>query len=215
MYASTLALAKMAEARDEDTGDHLERMKRYTLLLAQVLRDDGLHAEVLTPEYLHALERFSPMHDIGKVGIRDNVLLKPGRLTETEYEHMKTHAVYGAAVLGEAENNVARSGRTLFRFGIEIAGNHHERWDGAGYPNGLRGPLIPLSARIVSLADVLDALTTRRPYKEPYSFERSVGMIRESSGSQFDPEIIDCFLRHQDRFRDLYRYFQNTQSASY
>ncbi len=215
VYSSTLALAKMAEARDEDTADHLDRMRRYSVLLAKVMLEDGVYGSTITPEFLHVLERFSPMHDIGKVGIRDNVLLKPGKLDDTEMAHMRTHALYGANVLREAETNIARSGRTLFQAGIRIAASHHERWDGKGYPSGLSGDTIPLEARIVSVADVFDALTTRRPYKAPFEFERSYSMIVEGRGTQFDPSIVDVFRRHQDDFRSLYDEFRIASPESY
>ncbi len=215
VYSSTLALAKMAEARDEDTADHLDRMRRYTMLLAKCMREDGVYADLLTPEFLHSLERFSPMHDIGKVGIRDNVLLKPGRLDADEMTHMRTHTVYGANVLREAEQNIARSGRTLFKAGISIAAYHHERWDGAGYPRGLAGTKIPLEARIVAVADVLDALTTRRPYKEPFELERSFSMILEEAGKHFDPAVIGVFLANLDKFRALHAQFKTEMPENY
>lgn len=204
VYSSILALAKLAESRDEDTGDHLERMKRYTGLLLKCLKDDRKYEAVLTSQYMQDIERFSPMHDIGKVSVRDDVLLKPGRLTFEEFEHMKTHTVYGAAVMAEAERNIRRSGRSLFTVGMEIAESHHERWDGAGYPKGLQGESIPLSARVVALADVLDALTSKRPYKKAYTFEESAQIILESSGTQFDPDIIDTFQGHLMDFKRLH-----------
>ncbi len=215
VYSSTLALAKMAEARDEDTADHLDRMKQYTVQLARCMKEEHVYDEQLTPEYIHGLERFSPMHDIGKVGIRDNVLLKPGKLNEEEMAHMKTHALYGANVLKEAENNIARSGRTLFQIGIRIAASHHEKWNGSGYPSGLAGLSIPLEARIVAIADVLDALTTRRPYKEAFDFDISVRMIIQNKGSHFDPEIIGVFEHHVEKFQELYNYFKKTVPENY
>lgn len=215
VYSSVLALAKMAEARDEDTAEHLDRMQQYTLLLARSMKEDGLHSDILTPEFIRGLERFSPMHDIGKVGIRDNVLLKPGRLDKEEWDHMRTHTTYGANVLLEAENNIARSGRTLFQAGIRIAQSHHEWWDGSGYPFGLVGTEIPLEARIVTIADVLDALTTRRPYKEPFAFEKSFEMMTGERGTHFDPEIIDVFIKYRSKFEALYDEFRSTQTESY
>ncbi len=208
VYGSTLALAKMAEARDEDTADHLDRMREYTVLLAKLLVADGARCAAVDGEFLHEIERFSPMHDIGKVGIRDGVLLKPAKLDPAEWEHMKTHTTYGADVLREAENNVSRGGKTLFGMGIRIAEGHHERWDGSGYPKGLSGEAIPLEARIVSVADVLDALTTRRPYKEPFGFEESVGIMREGAGSHFDPEIFRVFEENVDSFRAMFEEFR-------
>lgn len=215
VYSSTLALAKMAEARDEDTASHLDRMRRYSVLLAELLRVEDVYSSQVSPDFIHALDRFSPMHDIGKVGIRDSVLLKPGRLDEGEMAHMRTHARYGANVLREAENNMARSGRTLFKMGIRIAESHHEWWDGSGYPFGLHGEEIPLEARIVAVADVLDALTTRRPYKEPFPLEKSLEMIVSEAGTHFDPVIIKVFMIHEDRFGALYEEFRQTTPDSY
>lgn len=205
VFSSILALAKLAEARDEDTGNHLERIRSYTQLLLQCMKFEGVYADTLTQEFIFEVERFSPIHDIGKVGIRDEVLLKQGKLTLDEFEHMKTHASYGAEVLKEAEENINRSGRSLFKIGIEIAEGHHERWDGTGYPMGLCGEAIPLSARIVAVADVLDALTSKRPYKKAYTFDDSVRIICENSGTHFDPSLVQCVVNHIDEFHRLYQ----------
>lgn len=215
VYSSTLALAKMAEAKDEDTAVHLDRMKEYTVLLAKRLKERGVYAEELTAEFIRALEKFSPMHDIGKVGIRDDVLRKPGKLDPDELVHMRTHASYGANVLREAEENIARSGRTLFAMGIRIAAYHHEKWDGSGYPTGIAGLKIPLEARIVALADVFDALTTRRPYKEPFTFEDSIEIIRKDRGTHFDPSIADVFFQDIAIFREYYDHFRQDMKGDY
>lgn len=215
LYSSVLALAKLAEARDEDTAVHLDRIKEYTALMVGCLRQDGHYVEQLTDAHCKDIVRFSPMHDIGKVGIRDNVLLKPAKLTPEEFDHIKTHAMFGANVLKEAEENILRTGKSMFVVGIEIAGSHHERWDGGGYPEGLSGQEIPLSARIVTLADVLDALTTRRPYKEPFPFEEAVAIIRKGEGSHFDPVVVQSFLKHVDRFREQWSLFVEEQPEVY
>lgn len=215
LYSSVLALAKLAEAKDEDTAVHLDRIQRYTTLLCQCLIEEGVYADELTDEYLRDIIRFSPMHDIGKVGIRDSVLLKPGKLTPEEFEHMKTHTTFGSNVLREAENNILKAGRSLFGVGIEIADGHHEKWNGSGYPQGRTGPKIPLSARIVALVDVFDALTSRRPYKEPYAFEQTVDILQEGHGSHFDPLVADCFFLHLNRFRELYDTFVEAQPEVY
>ncbi len=207
LYSSILALAKLAEARDEDTGEHLERMKKYARLIAELLFENSKYSHEISADYIHNIERFSPMHDIGKVGIKDGILLKPGKLTMEEFEEMKTHASFGASVLKAAERNISKSGRSLFRMGIEIAEGHHEKWDGSGYPNGKAGENIPLSARIVTVADVFDALTSRRPYKEPFSFEASFEMIAEGSGKHFDPEIVRVFTNNKTRIYQLYKSF--------
>jgi len=155
------------------------------------------------------------MHDIGKVGIRDDVLRKPGKLDPEEMAHMRTHASYGANVLREAEQNIARSGRTLFAMGIRIAAYHHEKWDGSGYPVGLAGEKIPLEARIVAVADVFDALTTRRPYKEPFTFEDSIDILKQGRGAHFDPAIIDVFFADLSIFREYYDRFKQEMKHDY
>lgn len=213
IYSSILALAKLAEARDEDTGDHLERMKKYSRLIAQLLYEDSRYKEQISPGYINDMEMFSPMHDIGKVGIPDGILLKPDKLTADEFEEMKYHTIYGARVLAAAEENMLRSGRSIFKLGIEIAKNHHERWNGLGYPEGLAGERIPLSARIVAVADVFDALTSKRPYKEPFPFEMSFNMVIEGSGKHFDPEIVRVFAQNKDRIFELYESFQRQEES--
>ncbi len=207
VLSSILALAKLAEARDEDTGEHLDRMKQYSRLIAELLFENGVYPGEITPEYFDQIERFSPLHDIGKVGIRDGILLKPGKLTEEEYEEMKQHTLYGARVLRAAEENIARRGRHLFGLGIEIAEGHHEKWDGSGYPAGKKGLEIPLSARIVALADVFDALTSKRPYKEAFSFDLSMSIIEEGMGKHFDPNILEVFLASRSRVKQMYEEF--------
>ncbi len=194
VYSSVLALAKLSEARDEDTGDHLVRMSHYVELIANELKKVPQYKEIITREYIESLVKFSPMHDIGKVGIPDNILLKPGKLSPPEFEIMKTHTLYGANVLDEAEKNINKKGRSLFSMGIEIALNHHEKFDGTGYPNGVVGEAIPLSARIVAVADVFDALLSKRPYKEPFPLSEAIKIIKEGRGKHFDPVIVDVFL---------------------
>lgn len=208
VFSTILALAKLAEARDEDTGEHLERMKKYARLIAELLFENDIYPGEITPEYFDQIERFSPLHDIGKVGVRDSILLKPGRLTREEYEEMKLHTLYGASVLRAAEENIAKRGRHIFALGIEIAEGHHEKWDGSGYPYGKNGLEIPLSARIVAVADVFDALTSRRPYKEAYTFEASMRIIEEGKGTHFDPKIAEVFLANHDRVKKMYEEFK-------
>ena len=205
VISSILALAKLAEARDEDTGEHLDRMKLYSRRIAELLYENNVYSGEITLEYLDQIERFSPLHDIGKVGIRDGILLKPGKLTEEEYNEMKQHAKYGADVLRAAEENVAKHGRSLFGMGIEIAEGHHEKWDGSGYPYGRKGLEIPLSARIIAIADVFDALTSKRPYKKAFSFELSMNIIEEGRGAHFDPNIVDIFLANRGQIKQLYQ----------
>lgn len=213
IYSSIIALAKLAESRDEDTGEHLDRMKVYSRTLAQFLYEKNMFLDELNPEYINNLEKFSPMHDIGKVGIRDNILLKQGRLTPEEFEEMKKHTVYGAEVLRAAQKNLGKRANNVFELGIEITEGHHEKWDGSGYPKGKKGREIPLSARIVAIADVFDALTSKRPYKEEFSFEDSYSMIVEGSGKHFDPDIVSVFVENKEKIYHLYNSFKTKGHA--
>lgn len=210
VYGSILALAKMAESRDEDTGEHLDRIKDYVKKIARFLSEDNSYSDIIDVEFTNELVRFSPMHDIGKVGILDGILLKPGRLTEDEFAEMKKHTIYGADVLRAADGYIEKHGKSLFKTGIEIAEGHHEKWDGSGYPHGKSKDEIPLSARIVAVADVFDALTSKRPYKEAYSFDRSFGIITEGSGKHFDPVIIESITRHKDELHEVYISFEKS-----
>lgn len=205
VYSSVLALAKLAEAKDEETGDHIDRMRKYACKLANLLKAEERFENIIDPEFLMDMEKFSPMHDIGKVGIPDNILLKPGKLTEEEFNVMKTHPTFGAEVLRKAEENINHMGRSMFAMGIDIAKSHHEKWDGSGYPEHLRGDDIPLSARIVALADVLDALLSNRPYKRAFTFEESTAIILEGRDKHFDPLVVDMFEAHLEEFRDIYK----------
>ncbi|AYO82113.1 response regulator [Methylobacterium brachiatum] len=171
-------LSLAVEYRDNDTGDHTWRVARYSQIVAEAL---GLPAEVCRNLYLAA-----PLHDVGKVAIPDGILLKPGRLDPDEFALIKTHATIGQRILGGSTSE-------LIRLAAEIAEAHHEKWDGSGYPKGLAGPQIPLSARIVAVADVFDALTTQRPYKEAMPFEAALDCIRADSGRHFDPACVEAF----------------------
>lgn len=214
VVGSTLALATLTEERDADTGSHLSRMQKYSKLIAEILLKDKVYTDTVNIEFITAIERFSPLHDIGKVAIPDSILLKPGKLTADEFETMKTHTVYGASVLKLADENVKKYGRSVFSMGIEIAESHHEKWDGSGYPYGKAGQEIPLSARIVALADVFDALTTKRPYKNAFTFDIALNIVTESSGSHFDPVIIESFLKHIDSVKSLYRELSRQQDQT-
>lgn len=207
IYSSVLALAKLAEARDTDTGQHLERMKTYSRIIAEILHEHDTYADEVTLEYVGNIERYSPLHDIGKVGIPDDILLKPEKLNEEEYELMKKHALYGAEVLKNAEDNLNAHGRSVFDMAIDITVGHHEKWDESGYPYGKGGLDIPLSARIVAISDVFDALTSRRPYKEPFSYEESISIIEQGKGKNFDPNIVELVILNQDKIRKAYDNF--------
>lgn len=193
--ATAYGLAKLAEHRDDTTGRHLERVSTYSRMLGEYMRAAGLYRDVLTDRYLVDLELAAPLHDIGKVAVPDAILLKPGKLDAEEWEIMRGHAALGAQTL---ETILSSTGeQSYLRMGQEIAWCHHERWDGGGYPRGLRDVEIPLSARIMALADVYDALTSPRPYKEAWTHERAKGYISDLAGRQFDPDVVRVFLERE------------------
>ena len=197
---AVFTLAKVAESRDQETGGHLTRMRAYSQIVGKELAQEGPYADQISEQFLDDLYRSSPMHDIGKVGIRDEILLKPGRLTPEEFETMQQHTVIGANILDQA---VARlRGGGFLAMAALIARFHHERFDGTGYPAGLVGQEIPLPARIVAVADVYDALTSVRPYKPAYPAYEAKAIIRRESGRHFDPVIVAVFCR---RFGALLR----------
>lgn len=194
------ALAKLAESRDPETGAHLERMRCYARILADQLRTQGPYTHLVDEGFVEDIYRSSPLHDIGKVGIPDAILLKPGRLTGEEFEVMKRHAVIGAETLEEAARQSGSCGKFL-KMAIEIARHHHERFDGSGYPDGLAGQQIPLSARIVALADVYDALTSRRVYKDAFASDTTTSIIEAGAGTHFDPAVVEAFRARLDDFQ--------------
>ena len=210
VVSSTLALATLAEERDNQTGMHLERMRSYSTLLSELMARNSIFSDQIDSDYIASLDRFSPLHDIGKVAISDSILLKPAKLTNTEFSIMKTHTTYGGKVLRLADENVRKQGYSIFGMGIEITEGHHERWDGRGYPFGLDGENIPLSSRIVAVTDVFDALASKRPYKQPLSFDETVALILSESGTHFDPRVIDVFSNNLTSFKALYHRFSAT-----
>jgi len=188
-YLDTIyRLSLAAEYKDEDTGEHIMRMGRFSALLAEKY---GLPSEDVQ-QILYA----APMHDVGKIGIPDSILMKPGKLTHAEFEVMKTHTTIGAKLL-------ANSKAAILRVAEQIALHHHERWDGKGYPFGLSKKETPLVGRIVGLFDVFDALTSRRPYKDPYPIDVAISIIQEGQGKQFDPDLVDIFLDNLDTIREI------------
>ncbi len=201
--ATILALAKLAEYRDEDTGQHIERIQYFCRELVTHLATKPGYRDEITPMVIENITHASPLHDIGKVGIPDNILLKPGKLNVAEFEVMKTHTVIGFELLQSVSERYTRN--SFINTGIEISRSHHERWDGNGYPDGLAGNEIPLAARIVAVADVYDALRSKRPYKDGFDHETSVNMILEGKGTQFDPGIIDAFVELGPTFQQIYR----------
>jgi len=199
------ALAKLAESRDPDTGAHLERVRRYSRILAQQLSGVPEFESQIDDNYIELIYLTSPLHDIGKVGIPDSVLLKPGRLTPEEFDIMKTHAMIGARTLDAALHEYP--GATFLQMARDIAASHHERFDGSGYPNQLKGAEIPLCGRIVALADVYDALTSKRVYKDAFGHVHARKVIVEESGTHFDPGVIDAFLECEEQFVEIHRQF--------
>jgi len=203
---TVFALAKLAESRDNETGDHLERMRSYARdLAAEVIKLDK-YRDGHGGAYVEEIYKSTPLHDIGKVGIPDRILLKPGKLTPQEFEIMKQHAMIGGDTLKAADIEAGRD--SFLAMGRDIAYYHHEKWDGSGYPFGLAGESIPLCARIAALADVYDALSTRRPYKEPFGHDKSRSIILDGRGSHFDPDIVDAFLTLEKRFVEIREEFQ-------
>jgi len=196
--ATILGLTKLAEYRDTDTGNHLERIREYTRVIAKELSKISKYKSYVTQEYIDDLYLSAVLHDIGKVGIPDAILLKPGKLSDEEYENIKLHTIYGGDILKMVEARV--EGQSFVTLGRDIAYSHHEKWDGSGYPKGLKGENIPLSTRIVSLADVYDALTSKRSYKHAFSHEKTTRIILEEKGHHFDPEVVDAFVRREEEF---------------
>lgn len=194
------ALASLAETRDNETGNHIRRTQYYVKLLAEALREAGHYVSELDDDSIDLMFRSAPLHDIGKVGIPDNILLKPDRLTPDEFEIMKTHASLGGLALQAAEQAVGEWETSFLRFAREIADSHHEKWDGSGYPKGLQGENIPLSGRIMALADVYDALISARVYKPAFSHEKAKTIILESEGTHFDPKVVQAFISVEQGF---------------
>jgi response regulator RpfG family c-di-GMP phosphodiesterase len=195
------ALAYQAELRDHETGAHIERTAQYVKLIAEWLAEMPELQSYLTPEYIFDLVKAAPLHDIGKVGIPDSILLKPGRLTPDEFEVIKKHCEYGAQVLEIADEKLTF--QSFLKIAIQIVLAHHEKWDGTGYPKGLKGEEIPLSARIMALADVYDALRSCRCYKPCLPHEDAVKIILAARGQQFDPAVVDAFLGVEGQFEKV------------
>jgi putative two-component system response regulator len=237
---SIRALASLAEARDMETGQHIRRTQAYVEVLVAQLRPHPRFSRYFSDAMAHMVGKAAPLHDIGKVGIPDSILLKPGRLSADEFEIMKTHSAIGGdaidlAMRGELNeqdfeilqqhcrmgSNALDSAVQTFEsaplaflaVAKEIAMWHHEKWDGSGYPDGLSGDDIPIPARLMALADVFDALASRRVYKQPMPFEAAVDLISESSGTHFDPAVVEAFLANQDTFREILERYADTDES--
>lgn len=206
--ATITAFCSLAEARDNETGNHIRRTQHYVKSLAERLRDHPHFARELDEETIQFMFKSAPLHDIGKVGIPDAILNKPGKLTPEEWTIMKRHCEFGRDAIAQAEKDLG-SDDPFLRYAKEIAYSHHERWDGKGYPQGIAGDAIPLSARLMAVADVYDALISRRVYKPPFPHDQAVGIIKEGRGTQFDPDMVDAFAAITDEFHAIARRFSD------
>ncbi len=195
-----LSIAELVECRDENTGGHIKRTAGYVKILLDEIIKSGLYADILTPDYVRDVIRSAPLHDVGKIGINDATLFKAGRLDDAEFEHMKNHAELGGQTIQKMINEA--NCESFLDVAKDMAHYHHEKWDGSGYPQGLKGEEIPVSARIMAVADVYDALTTKRPYKEAFSHEHALEIILEGKGKSFDPKIIEIFEKIHYKFRE-------------
>ena len=199
-----MAMASLAETRDNETGAHIRRVQHYTRALGLSLRKNPRYREAITDAFLELLYKTSPLHDIGKVGVSDAILFKPGKLSREEFDEMKQHSFFGGQTLMEVEKQLAAP-EAFVSMAHEIALHHHERWDGTGYPLGLKGEEIPLSARIVALAATYDALVSARVYKPPYSGTDERTIIERDRDRQFDPAVVDAFLNCENEFKAICR----------
>jgi putative two-component system response regulator len=204
-----MAMASLAETRDNETGNHIRRTQNYVLALAKELKSHRRFSAALDDQTIEMLYKSAPLHDIGKVGIPDAILLKPGKLTAEEFEIIKTHTTIGRDTIAAAEKLIDGPS-TFLRLAREIAHYHQEKWDGSGYPEGLRGDAIPVSARLMALADVYDALISKRVYKPPFPHEKAVAIITEGSGRHFDPDVVEAFLMIEGQFRSIAERFADT-----
>lgn len=204
--STIIAMAKLAQSRDDATGKHLDRVKEYCYLMGKELMNNSHYINLINNEWINIMAGSSALHDIGKVGIKDHILLKEGKLTEEEFTIMKTHSVIGASTLEEVQKSYPEN--DFIKMGIKIARWHHERWDGRGYPDGLLGKEIPLAARIMSIADVYDALKSVRCYKEAYPHDKCCRIIKEASGNAFDPLVVEMFLNINEKILEVWTHMQ-------
>jgi len=210
------ALAELAETRDPETGNHIRRTREYVRILAMRLQANPRHSDFLTATTIELLAKSAPLHDIGKVGIPDHILQKPGKLSPEEWTVMQTHSRLGADAIAHAIEHAERDAARPMAFLVlarEIAHWHHEKWDGSGYPDGLAGEAIPLSARLMALADVFDALISARVYKAPMSFDQARAIIVAGRGGHFDPDVVDAFIEGFDEFAAIAERYRDDGTA--
>jgi len=209
-----MAMASLAETRDNETGNHIRRTQNYVLALANRLLEHPRFTRYFAASSAEMLYKSAPLHDIGKVGIPDHILLKRAKLTPEEFETMKTHTTLGRDAIAAAEKLIGIED-TFLRLAREIAYSHQEKWDGSGYPEALAGDAIPVSARLMALADVYDALISARVYKPAWTHEQAVELIREGRGRHFDPDVVDAFLEIHEEFRAIARKFTDAANAAH
>ena len=208
-----MMMAELVESRDGSTGGHIRRTAEYVKIIAQQLLDDHKYPEVVTPEFIRDISTAAPLHDVGKINVPDTILNKPGRLTDEEFVIMRSHAETGRKILSDAVDMTEHS--AYLDHAIDMAGDHHEWWNGRGYPRGIQGDQIPVSARIMAIADVFDALVSKRIYKPGMPLEKAYAIIREETGTHFDPVCTDAFFKAQSKIESAMNRLNDdvTQSA--
>jgi len=209
-YAAIFCMASLVEARDNETGKHLQRTQNYVRILAEELKSHPRFTHYLDEHTITLLYKTAPLHDIGKVGVPDRILLKVGKLTPEEWELMKKHPEYGYEALVRAEQEIGTT--DFLQLAKEIIYAHHEKWDGSGYPRGLKGDEIPIPGRLMAIADVYDALISRRVYKDPFPHENAVAMICQATGHHFDPDIVKAFIERQEEFKQIASLYADDES---
>ena len=204
-----ITMADMVENRDSDTGAHIQKTAAYVKIIVEGLVKKGYYPEKITPKFVSDVVRSAPLHDVGKINIPDNVLNKPGKLTPEEFEIMKTHTIHGKKIIENAISTV--NGENYLKEARNMASYHHERWDGKGYPEGLHGEVIPLSARIMAVADVFDALTSPRVYKPAFPLDEALEILKDGSGKQFDPKCVEVFFEALPEVKVILRKYNKTE----
>lgn len=212
--ATISAFCSLAEVRDNETGNHILRTQNYVRCVAEALKSHPRFRAELSDANIYLMFKSAPLHDIGKVAIPDQILLKPGPLTDKEWVVMRRHCEYGRSAIEQAELALGDEADSFLHYAREIAYCHHEKWDGSGYPCGLSGDAIPVSARLMAVADVYDALISRRVYKPPFSHEKAVKIITESRGTHFDPDVVDAFLAVEEEFREIATKYQDEAAVA-
>jgi response regulator RpfG family c-di-GMP phosphodiesterase len=198
-----LVLADMVESRDQNTGEHVRKTAAYTGVIMRELKREHIYEDQLTEDYIQDVINSAPLHDVGKIQVPDAILNKPGKLTDEEFEIMKTHTTAGAQIITSAIDMVSEDNSGYLFEARNLAHYHHEKWNGSGYPDHLSGTDIPLSARIMAVADVFDALVSKRSYKDGFPFEKAMAIIKEGRGTHFDPAIVDAFVQASDEVRAI------------